>query len=336
MVSFRAQSFEIYNLQSNFTDNQDANLLAHLEQISFTASDKSQPGKRVALPAVGPTETVPLTGVKQTPTPMSHAVPSTLNVGRSQQQQLQQQHLSPNHGRRGQAVTGGANIVGTGINGEQGAQMAQFAVNMQHKHHRTQPSSVTKRSSPTKITPSSPSSTSSSSSLASAPPSPSASYTVSASPANMMLTSRSKQLSSVANGSSPKAAGAKKAADDSLRYEYDDHYFLTDPDEFIYEFYPLSPEWQLIKARPITLVEFEQLPFIRSLFFKYGLYFPQPDIRSVLHTDTSGATTIKIGMPTHMIPSLIFHYNLKYYDSDLEHYEGVSLKRFVMQSVESG
>lgn len=125
---------------------------------------------------------------------------------------------------------------------------------------------------------------------------------------------------------------------DSLRYEYDDHYFLTDPDEFIYEFFPLASEWQLIRLspRPITLNEFEQLPFVRSLFFKYGLYFPQANIRSVLYTDSSGATTIKIGMPTHMIPSLIFHYNLKYYDSDLEHFDGISLKRFVMQSVESG
>ncbi len=34
-----------------------------------------------------------------------------------------------------------------------------------------------------------------------------------------------------------------------FRYEYDDHYFLTDPKEFIYEFFPLQPEWQLLKAR---------------------------------------------------------------------------------------
>lgn len=31
--------------------------------------------------------------------------------------------------------------------------------------------------------------------------------------------------------------------------------------------------------------------------------------------------------------SLIFHYNLKFYDSDGDGFEGVSLKRFVMQSV---
>ncbi|GBO45381.1 Hillarin [Araneus ventricosus] len=55
---------------------------------------------------------------------------------------------------------------------------------------------------------------------------------------------------------------------DSLRYEYDDHYFLTDPKEFIYEFFPLQQEWQLLKV-PITLLEFEELPFVRSLFFRY-------------------------------------------------------------------
>lgn len=36
-------------------------------------------------------------------------------------------------------------------------------------------------------------------------------------------------------------------------------------------------------------------------------------------------------MPSHMQSSLIFHYNLKLYDSDKDQYDSVSLKRFVMQ-----
>jgi hypothetical protein len=36
-------------------------------------------------------------------------------------------------------------------------------------------------------------------------------------------------------------------------------------------------------------------------------------------------------MPAHMQSSLIFHYNLKFYDSDGDGFDGVSLKRFVMQ-----
>lgn len=139
-----------------------------------------------------------------------------------------------------------------------------------------------------------------------------------------------------ANKLAPATKKPSGLASDNLRYEYDDHYFLTDPDEFIHEFFPHAADWQLIKPRPITLAEFEQLPFVRSLFFRYGLYFPQSHIKSVLQADSSGATTIKIGMPTHLIPNLIFHYNLRYYDSEEEYFEGVSLKRFVMQSIENG
>lgn len=36
-------------------------------------------------------------------------------------------------------------------------------------------------------------------------------------------------------------------------------------------------------------------------------------------------------MPSNMQESLIFHYNLKFYDSEGDSFEGVSLKRFVMQ-----
>ncbi|CAH0552085.1 unnamed protein product [Brassicogethes aeneus] len=128
----------------------------------------------------------------------------------------------------------------------------------------------------------------------------------------------------------PKAGN--KAKSDSLRYEYDDHYFLTDPKEFIYEFFPLQSDWQLLK-NPITLQEFEELPFVRSLFFRYGLYFSDPNTKAVMFTDSTGAATVRIAMPSHMQGSLIFHYNLKFYDSDGDNFDRVSLKRFVMQSV---
>ncbi|XP_060520094.1 hillarin [Cylas formicarius] len=128
----------------------------------------------------------------------------------------------------------------------------------------------------------------------------------------------------------PKAGNKTKS--DSLRYEYDDHYFLTDPKEFIYEFFPLQSEWQLLK-NPIQLQDFEELPFVRSLFFRYGLYFSDPKTKAVMFTDSTGAATVKIAMPSHMQGSLIFHYNLKFYDSDGDTFESVSLKRFVMQSV---
>ncbi|GMS83183.1 hypothetical protein PENTCL1PPCAC_5358, partial [Pristionchus entomophagus] len=120
--------------------------------------------------------------------------------------------------------------------------------------------------------------------------------------------------------------------DGNLRYEYDDHYFMTDPEEFIYEFFPEDPAWQLL-SRPLTLRQFERVPFVRSLFFKYGLHFTNPALESVCYTDRSGAASIAIEIPPEAADNLIFHYNLKFYDDDETTMEGLSLKRFVMQSV---
>jgi transglutaminase/protease-like cytokinesis protein 3 len=80
----------------------------------------------------------------------------------------------------------------------------------------------------------------------------------------------------------------------TTRYEYDDHYFLTDPKEFIYEFFPLQSEWQLLR-NPITLAEFEELPFVRSLFFRYQLSFPSDNMKSVMPTDSTGWSFLKSG-----------------------------------------
>lgn len=69
--------------------------------------------------------------------------------------------------------------------------------------------------------------------------------------------------------------------DGNLRYEYDDHYFMTDPEEFIYEFFPQDAEWQLL-PRPISLKQFENFPFVRSLFFRYGLRFTDGTLTAVI------------------------------------------------------
>lgn len=225
--------------------------------------------------------------------------------------------MSPNRGRRGLVMQS------TSADSSHGRQLARYQANSTS----SSPASSTSSSTSSAVSPASPTASSTPNSYQSSSGSPQLS------PATPMKDANSTNNNNI-EITNRQATSAPSS--DSLRYEYDDHYFLTDPDEFIYEFYPLSSEWQLLRSRPITLTEFEQLPFVRSLFFKYGLYFPQQNIRSVLQTDTSGATTIKIGMPTHLIPSLIFHYNLKYFDSDKEDFDGISLKRFVMQSVEFG
>uniref|UniRef100_A0A0K0EKG5 LIM zinc-binding domain-containing protein n=1 Tax=Strongyloides stercoralis TaxID=6248 RepID=A0A0K0EKG5_STRER len=119
--------------------------------------------------------------------------------------------------------------------------------------------------------------------------------------------------------------------DSTLRYEYDDHYFMTDPEEFIYEFFPLDEEWQLLR-KPITLQQFENLPFVRSLFFKYGLKFVDPNIPAIINSDDSGAATISLNIKHSDSKFLIFHYNLRFFDSDCSEINGYNMKRFVMQS----
>jgi hypothetical protein len=73
---------------------------------------------------------------------------------------------------------------------------------------------------------------------------------------------------------------------------------------------------------------------VRSLFFRYGLRFSDARLQSVIKADKSGAISISISMGPEALDSLIFHYNLRFFDSDdAELEEGLSLKRFVMQSV---
>ncbi|KAI6184150.1 Kyphoscoliosis peptidase [Aphelenchoides bicaudatus] len=119
--------------------------------------------------------------------------------------------------------------------------------------------------------------------------------------------------------------------ENNLKYEFDGHYFIPDPEEFVYEFLPHEPAWQLL-PRPITMTQFEQLPFVRSLFFRYGLHFIDPSIQAVVQAE-NGSASIQIGMSREAKNSLIFHYNLRFYDNNEEsEIDGMSLKRFVMQS----
>lgn len=56
---------------------------------------------------------------------------------------------------------------------------------------------------------------------------------------------------------------------------FDDFYFLTDPEEFIYTHFPDEERWQLLDA-PVSLEEFEKRVFKTSAFFNMGLRLIQP------------------------------------------------------------
>ncbi|ESO03432.1 hypothetical protein HELRODRAFT_192035 [Helobdella robusta] len=121
---------------------------------------------------------------------------------------------------------------------------------------------------------------------------------------------------------------------DKIRYQYDEHYFLTDPDEFIQEFWANDPDWQLLE-KPLTLEEFEAQPFVRSVFFHYNMEFADV-MKAVLHTDNKGGSEVKINVPEELAEDIVFHYQLRFADrerrNDLE-YKNIKIERFVFHAM---
>lgn len=121
---------------------------------------------------------------------------------------------------------------------------------------------------------------------------------------------------------------------DKIRYQYDEHYFLTDPDEFIQEFCPHEKEWQLLEA-PITLEEFEALPFVRSVFFHFGMRFDRT-MPAVIETNERGGADIRIRIPERHEHDLVFYYQLRFADEERKleaSYRGAMLERYVFQTM---
>ena len=51
---------------------------------------------------------------------------------------------------------------------------------------------------------------------------------------------------------------------------FDDHYFMTPPDQFIFDHLPEEESWQLLD-RPLSQAQFEDLVYVESDFFNLGL-----------------------------------------------------------------
>jgi hypothetical protein len=123
-----------------------------------------------------------------------------------------------------------------------------------------------------------------------------------------------------------------KPSRDKIKYQYDEHYFLPDPEEFILEFFPHNSEWQLLE-QPITLDEFESLPFVRSLFFHYHLDFVNQR-QAVIYTNSRGACDIKLRMPEDLKSRLAFHFHLRLANKEDNEVNGVKLERYVLHTIQ--
>ena len=98
----------------------------------------------------------------------------------------------------------------------------------------------------------------------------------------------------------------KRDSDDfgHFSYECDEFYFITDPEDHIYQHFPDDPSWQLLEC-PITLSEFISLPVVKSPFFNYSLKF-------VMHYDCVQETENGIVLIQVTVPSPVgFGYTLE-------------------------
>ena len=92
-----------------------------------------------------------------------------------------------------------------------------------------------------------------------------------------------------------------------MRQIYQDHYFLTDADKFIFEFFPKAAEHQFLE-HPITMDEFVNLPLLRSTFFHFGLGLARSEglIQATVETDERGEANIYLNSQN----DVSFHYTL--------------------------
>ncbi|XP_013408285.1 uncharacterized protein LOC106172195 isoform X2 [Lingula anatina] len=117
---------------------------------------------------------------------------------------------------------------------------------------------------------------------------------------------------------------SEKNSPENLVYEYDDFYFLTNPEQLIYSHWPEEQPWQLL-PRPLSLPEFEDLPLAKSHFFKCGMQFWSHNTGTILTERGKLTLTLGFRSPT------AFTYKLVFGENNKEVYQGIKLNRYVLQ-----
>lgn len=106
-------------------------------------------------------------------------------------------------------------------------------------------------------------------------------------------------------------------ADDicKFRYELDEFFFLTDPEDMILMHFPDDPKWQMLE-KTYSIDDFIKTPVVKSYFFHYGIKFGAK-LNSVIDTD-SGKVEVVLKR-TGQVP-LAFNTRLEGEDEILEGY----------------
>ena len=113
-----------------------------------------------------------------------------------------------------------------------------------------------------------------------------------------------------------------------ILYEYDEAYFLTNPEELIYSHFPKNGEaWQLL-ARPVSLTEFQEMAYVKAPFFKFGLELTSH--RKCVLTAVDGEINIQLGLPVDDRFKFMYRLWISTQDKDKsEKFGDTELKQFV-------
>lgn len=115
----------------------------------------------------------------------------------------------------------------------------------------------------------------------------------------------------------------------SMQYEFDDHFFMTNPQKFIYTHFPDESKWQMLDPL-VTMETFCNMPVMTPHFFALGM-----DLLShkLAYVHSTGKSIIELKYPKskrlHLTFSVIS-------DNGTEEYEGVKLVRYAMLEANAG
>lgn len=97
----------------------------------------------------------------------------------------------------------------------------------------------------------------------------------------------------------PSWGSGRLEADGRFNKSFDPHYFMTPPEELIYDHLPEEAQWQLLD-KPISKREFEERVYVKPEYFKYG-------IKAISHQnaviDAEGPICVALYVPDGIILS---------------------------------
>jgi hypothetical protein len=93
--------------------------------------------------------------------------------------------------------------------------------------------------------------------------------------------------------------------DESMRFvrQLQEHYFLTRPEEFVFDHLPEDRRWQLL-ARPLTATEYADLVYLRPMFFHAGFRIGNHE-HLVIAADGRLTVTLGVSRPVQMAAQVL-------------------------------